>query len=149
MFEYDIRPASRNDFKEIRSLIHAVRINPTGLDWRHFLVATAPSGKLLGCGQIKTHTDGSHELASIAVRETARGRGIAREIIEALLARETARPLYLMCREGLELLYTKFGFQVITTDEMPPYFRRISHLVMTFQTNSLPGNRLIIMRLVR
>ena len=65
--EFTVRPATREDFPAIRSLIHTVRINPTGLGWRRFLVAVTPQGRLLGCGQIKLHADGSREMASIAV----------------------------------------------------------------------------------
>jgi N-acetylglutamate synthase-like GNAT family acetyltransferase len=143
-----IRPATRQDFPEIRALIHAVSINPTGLDWRHFLVAVAPEDTLLGCGQIKPHFDGSRELASIAVQEQARGQGIARAVIQELLTRETARPLYLMCRARLEPLYVKFGFRAIDQAEMPVYFQRISRAERIFNAKAPIGDRLMIMRIL-
>ncbi|RPI82657.1 MAG: GNAT family N-acetyltransferase, partial [Chloroflexi bacterium] len=65
--EYKIREASQRDFKYIKKLIYSVRINPIGLDWRRFIVATDPEDSILACGQIKRHYDGSRELASIAV----------------------------------------------------------------------------------
>ena len=142
-----IRPAARDDFPAIRSLIHNVQINPTGLDWRRFLVAISPEGNLLGCGQIKSHVDGSRELASIAVQEQLRGKGVARTIIEALLAREPERPLYLMCRARLRTLYNKFGFRAIGLDEMPPYFLRISRVERIFNSKAQPDDRLLVMKL--
>jgi ribosomal protein S18 acetylase RimI-like enzyme len=75
----------------------------------------------LGCGQIKPHSDGSRELASIAVQVQARGQGLARAVIVELLAREKTRPIYLMCRARLVPLYVIFGFHVIKLDEMPVY----------------------------
>ena len=147
MADCSIRPATREDSRAIRDLIHAVQINPTGLSWRHFLVAMAPGNKLLGCGQIKTHSDGSKELASIAVDVQVRGRGIARAIITELLAMETERPVYLMCRARLNSLYSKFGFITIMVPEMPPYFRRISQAARIFNLGSQSDNRLSIMRL--
>jgi N-acetylglutamate synthase-like GNAT family acetyltransferase len=142
-----VRPATRDDFPEIRSLIHAVRINPTGLDWRRFLVALASNGKLLGCGQIKLHHDGSQELASIAVKEEARGLGVARAVIVTLLGRELKRPLFLMCRAHLSPLYAKFGFKTVGIEEMPPYFKRISRAERLFNSTANSDDRLRVMRL--
>ncbi|MGB8213340.1 MAG: GNAT family N-acetyltransferase [Anaerolineales bacterium] len=142
-----IRSATRQDFPAIRALIHAVHINPTGLDWRRFLVAVTPDNELLGCGQVKRHFDGSRELASIAVQEQARGQGLARAVIQELLVRETARPLYLMCRSRLESLYAKFGFRAIGLDEMPPYFQRICRAERIFNSKGQPEDRLLVMKL--
>jgi N-acetylglutamate synthase-like GNAT family acetyltransferase len=147
LVDYKIRKATKEDFPEIRKLILEVHINPTGLDWRHFLVAVTLEDKVLGCGQIKTHFDGSRELASIAVQEQARGQGVAREVIEELLACETKRPLYLMCRARLESLYSKFGFRRIGLNDMPPYFRRISRVEHIFASRARSVDRLSVMRL--
>jgi N-acetylglutamate synthase-like GNAT family acetyltransferase len=146
--DFVIRPATRQDFSEIRALIHAVSINPTGLDWRRFLVAVMPDNALLGCGQIKPHFDGSRELASIAVQERARGRGVARAVIQELLVREITRPLYLMCRARLEPLYIKFGFHAIGLQEMPVYFRRISRAERMINSNARPEDRLMVMQIL-
>ena len=145
MVDFVIRPATRQDFAEIRALIHAVSINPTGLDWRRFLVAVSPDNTLLGCGQIKPHFDGSRELASIAVQEQMRGQGVARAVILELLARESTRPLYLMCRARLEPLYVKFGFRAIGRDEMPVFFQLISRVERIFNSKEQPEDRLMIM----
>jgi N-acetylglutamate synthase-like GNAT family acetyltransferase len=145
--DYILRHAELKDFPGIRALILAVRINPTVLDWRHFIVAVNSRAGLLGCGQIKLHKDGSREMASIAVQENARGQGIARAIIEELVRQETRRPLYLMCRATLEPFYDKFGFRTIQYPEMPPYFLRISKLARIFNPNGNPPAQLLVMRL--
>lgn len=147
MVDFVIRPAIREDAPLIRTLVHTVRINPTGLSWKRFLVAVTPQGKMIGCGQIKVHSDESRELASIAVREQNRGQGVARAIIEALLAHKLERPVFLMCRTRLKLLYNKFGFRAIKLEEMPLYFQRISRAERIFNSKALPENRLLVMRL--
>lgn len=145
LVEFSVRPAIREDFAAIRSLIHTVQINPIGLDWCRFLVAVTGQGNLLGCGQIKPHADGSREMASIAVQEQARGQGVARAVIEALLALKPERHIYLMCRARLKPLYVKFGFHAIGLEEMPPYFRRISLAERIINSKAQPKDRLLVM----
>jgi N-acetylglutamate synthase-like GNAT family acetyltransferase len=144
---FTVRAAKPKDFPSIRALILKVHINPTGLKWWRFLVAVTPEDELIGCGQIKPHFDGSHELASIAVQEQARGQGVASAVIKELLAREKIRPLFLMCRAHLEPLYMKFGFSPIQPKEMPLYFRRIRQLERIFNSKARPEDRLSIMKL--
>lgn len=127
MTNFILRPANETDLPSIKELIYSSEINPMGLDWRRFIVAVNPDGKVIGCGQLKPHGKEILELASIAVSSEYRNQGIARAIIEHLLA-DSPRPLYLMCRSRLEPLYEKFGFRAIVYEEMPRYFQRISKL---------------------
>ncbi len=122
-----LHEAAKADFPAIRALVRQTGINPLGLDWRRFIVAKSPAGEFIGCGQLKPHSDGSLELASLAVVPAWRGRGVARLIIQALMAK-APRPLYLTCRGALGPFYEKFGFRVLHPDEMPSYFRRLSRL---------------------
>ena len=98
------------------------------LNWRRFTLATDTEGRVIGCGQVKVHGDGSRELASIAVQPEWRGKGIARRIIQYLLEQHPGR-LYLTCQSSLGSLYEKFGFQRIQPGEMTPYFKRLSRIV--------------------
>lgn len=127
MDDLKLRDAVEADFPAIRALIRQTGINPTGLDWRRFSVAESPVGEFIGCGQLKPHSNDSLELASLAVVPAWRGRGVARLIIQALMEK-APRPLYLTCRAPLGSFYEKFGFRVLTRNEMPPYFRRLSRL---------------------
>jgi N-acetylglutamate synthase-like GNAT family acetyltransferase len=127
----NFRPALKADFPAIRALIRTVGINPTGLDWRRFIVAVTPDGKVAGCGQVKPHSDGSRELASIAVRPAFRRQGIAQAIIECLLA-ENPPPLYLICRNGLGSFYERIGFRAVRENEMTLYFRRLMRAARLF-----------------
>jgi N-acetylglutamate synthase-like GNAT family acetyltransferase len=125
---YTIRPGEATDQDAIRSLIHSVGINPLGLDWRRFIVATDPEDHVIGCGQIKLHRDGSRELASIAVRESWRELGIATNIIKCLL-REERGAVWLMCRSEMVPFYERVGFyEVLRIQDLPPYFQRIIRL---------------------
>jgi N-acetylglutamate synthase-like GNAT family acetyltransferase len=123
-----LRPAQADDSAAIRDLIHQVHINPTGLDWRRFILAVDENGGLLGCGQIKPHWDGTRELASIAVVPAFRGQGIAHQLIDHLIAGDNT--LYLTCRASLGTFYQKFGFQaVVDWASLPVYFRLITTVV--------------------
>jgi len=145
MEEYDLNPAMEIDFPAIRELIHSVQINPTGLDWRRFWVARTKNGSIIGCGQVKPHGDEILELASIAVVPAWRQRGVASAIIWQLLAIYPGT-LYLTCRSSLGKFYRRFGFEVVTTAEMPPYFRRISRLMNVVMKVGLAGESLLVMK---
>lgn len=139
-----IRPAMKSDARAILDLVVEGKINPTGLDWERFIVAEYKSGEVVGCGQIKPHRDGSKELASIAVTEKWRGKGVARKVIEALLENQTGR-LYLMCGSKLGSFYEKFGFRALDKHEMPKYFRRISQITSLVSPLIADGQFLLIM----
>jgi N-acetylglutamate synthase-like GNAT family acetyltransferase len=125
---FSIRRANVVDSADIRSLIRAVGINPLGLDWRRFMIAVGPDDQLIGCGQIKVHKDGSRELASIAVRENWRRRGVASGIIDCLLQNEKGN-IWLMCRSKMVPFYAKLGFEEVPqVEELPSFFRRIHKL---------------------
>jgi amino-acid N-acetyltransferase len=148
MTNYTLRPARETDFPSIKQLIYAGEINPIGLDWKRFVIAVSPDGKVIGCGQLKPHGKETLELASIVVSSGYRNQGIGRAIIEHLLA-DSPRPLYLMCRSRLEPLYEKFGFRSISYEEMPRYFQRISKLAGWVETvaRSGEGDGLSVMKL--
>lgn len=140
-----LRAATQADDAAIKALIHSAQINPMDLDWRRFILAVTPDGEMVGCGQVKPHSDGTLELASIAVRPAWRRRGIARRLIERLLAK-SPRPLYLTCASGLRPLYEKFGFRALSESEMTPYFRRLSRLATVFMKMAR-GQTLLVMKL--
>lgn len=144
--EFLLRPASAADEADIKALIKLVRINPMDIDWRRFLLASTPDGRLAACAQIKPHADGTRELASLAVGDAWRGLGLARLLIEALLARE-ARPIHLTCRSGLESFYQKFGFRALEKAELTPYYRRLQKLANAMMKLGGGAETLSVMRL--
>jgi N-acetylglutamate synthase-like GNAT family acetyltransferase len=146
MTTYAIRPAVESESGQIKELINLVEINPTGLDWKRFLVAVNDCGQVIGCGQIKSHGREIRELASIAVHPEVRGQGIARAVIERLL-QETPKPLYLMCVSHNGAMYKKFGFRVLTDEQMPRYFSRIKKLFDLADIFRKSGEKLLVMKL--
>ncbi len=142
---YILQPATAADANTIRRIIYLVQNNPLALDWHRFILAVDRAGRIIGCGQVKPHADGTLELASLSVLPEWRNRGVARAIIEHLLEQNPGR-LYLTCQTRLEPLYQKFGFQTIDFSEMPPYFRRISRLVGYFNKIAQRPNQLSVMR---
>ena len=146
MAEYTLRPALEAESAAIRDLIHLVGINPTGLDWRRFLVAATPEGRVIACGQLKPHGRDLLELASIAVLPEHRGEGLARAVIERLLE-GSSRPLYLTCVSRLGPFYERFGFRAIEYAQMPRYFQRLSRLAGLVFTLSKRGETLLVMKL--
>lgn len=147
MVHYEIRPAREAESAQIRDLIHLVGINPTGLDWRRFIVAVNERQQVVACGQVKPHGRGNEilELASIATHPDHRGRGLARKIIEELL-RTTPRPLYLMCMAHNGPMYEKFGFAPLAYEQMPRYFQRIKK-VFDLATLMRRDEDLLVMKL--
>ena len=142
---YWIRPAVRQDHAAIRALIRAVKINPLGIGWSRFLIAVDDENRLVGCGQVKVHRDGSRELASIAVTPAWRGQGVAHALIKRLVGAHDP-PLYLTCRSHLGAFYERFGFQVIGQAEMPAYFRRVYGLAALLARFSRGRSVLLVMR---
>ena len=142
---FTLQPAAEFHAAAIHKMVIGARLNPADLDWRHFIVALTPEGEVIGCGQVKSHRDGSRELASMVVHRAYRKQGIARAIIEKLVA-ENPPPLYLMCRSKLGPFYEKFGFRIITIEEMPRYFQRISKLAGLAEIFSRSGETLLVMK---
>jgi N-acetylglutamate synthase-like GNAT family acetyltransferase len=133
MTSYTLRTARETDAAAIKSLIHAVGINPMGLDWMRFIVFVDEQEQVIATGQVKPHKGDILELASIAVVPEHRGEGLARAIIEQLL-KDNSRPLYLTCRSRLQPFYQKFGFQPLSYAEMPRFYQRLSKLAGVFIT---------------
>jgi len=146
MSNFTLRLARETDSKPIKDLIHLVGINPTGLDWKRFVVAADARDQVIACGQLRPHTGEILELASLAVRPEFQGQGLGRLIIEDLL-KKSPRPLYLMCMSKNGGLYEKFGFHTLEYKDMPRYFQRISKLAGFVDAFMRSGESLLIMKL--
>jgi N-acetylglutamate synthase-like GNAT family acetyltransferase len=112
-----IRPATADDQLAIRTLVRSEHLNPLDLDWRRFTVAFDGSG-LVGAVQLRKHSDGSRELGSLVVRSDARHRGIASQMIDALLSAQTAR-VFTITKPPFIGYYARWGFRRIEPDAAP------------------------------
>lgn len=144
MTDFVLRPAVEKDFQTIKRLIRETGINPTGLDWHRFVVAESANGEFAGCGQLKPHSGGVVELASIAVVVGQRRQGLAGMIIRKLLELPK-RPVYLTCRSSLETFYARFGFHKVNNEKLPKYFAGIAHLAGIFRSVGLIRVELLVM----
>jgi N-acetylglutamate synthase-like GNAT family acetyltransferase len=138
-----IRPATQDDQPAIRRVIAEVHLPRMNLQWPNFVVVEEDR-EIVGMGQVKSHRDGSRELASIAVVPKRQGDGLGTAVIEALLGREVRAVLHLSCRRELETYYERFGFSRVEPAEYPPYFRRATR--MANLVTRLFGIHLIVMR---
>jgi N-acetylglutamate synthase-like GNAT family acetyltransferase len=125
-----LRAACAADQPAIEAVIRQARINRSGLDWRRFVVVENHEnhGQIIGVGQVKPHSDGSREMASIAVVPQWRRQGIGAVIIRTLLARERG-PIYLMGLEKMAPYYARFGFRRLPASETPRSMRRVTRLM--------------------
>jgi GNAT superfamily N-acetyltransferase len=142
--EIRLRPACAEDQKTIRRIIHNARINPLSLDWHHFILAVDKNDRILGTGQIKTHGDGTRELASIAVIPEFQRKGIASRIILHLLERNPP-PLYLTCRASLGPFYEKFGFVQFDRSDLKGYFSRLHRIGSLISRLGLTRDGMLVM----
>src|SRR4029077_230029 len=137
-----IRPATERDQPTIHQIIRAARLPRLNVRWPNFIVAEEDR-EVVGVGQVKSHDDGSRELASIAVIPARQSQGIGSAIINTLLEREPG-VLYLMCRRELAGYYPRFGFRLVEPTEYPAYFRRTTRLVNLMMR--FLGTRIVVMR---
>ena len=140
-----LRSAAAADQKTIVRIVKDAQINPADIKWRHFTVAVDDdTGEIVSIGQIKKHSDGSEELASIATVPAYQRRGLAHQVINRLIAGHSGR-LFLTCLSTMSPFYEQFGFRVIDKPEMTPYYRRLVRLVNAYEVLSSSGHTLNVM----
>jgi N-acetylglutamate synthase-like GNAT family acetyltransferase len=84
-FSLQIRPAADQDMPTIRRLAEAYALDTERLEADQFLVAVE-RGQIVGFGRLKPYPD-AVELGCLGVVPERRRNGIARQLIEHLLAR--------------------------------------------------------------
>jgi N-acetylglutamate synthase-like GNAT family acetyltransferase len=138
-----IRPATVADQGTIRRMIREASLNPMNLRWPHFLIAEE-DGRTVGIGQVKQHSDGSHELASLAVIPSRQGAGIGSALVRELLAGHGHQLLHLTCRSVMVGYYQRFGFERVPRAEYPRFFARF--LPAFNAVGRLFGEQIVLMR---
>ncbi len=111
-----IRRATAADQAAIKAMVRRAGLDPFNLQWPNFVLAEI-DGQVVGIGQVRPYP-GCPELGSIVTLPQYRGRGVASQIIEALLY-ERADTVYLECAGRMANFYTRFGFQEIPWGQAP------------------------------
>jgi amino-acid N-acetyltransferase len=101
------------------------------LHWPNFIVA-ADHSNVIGTVQLRKHKDGARELGSLAVAHALRGKGIARQMIDALLAGH-AGPVHMITAARYAEHYQHWGFSPV------PVWRAPLCVVFNFCMGNLAG----------
>jgi len=117
-----LRRATAADQDTLLALVKRERLNPVGVCWPHFVVATDAFG-IVGAAQLRRHADGSREVASLVVIPPMRGQGIAARLIDALLAFRHA-PVHLVTEQVHAAYFERWGFRAIDPCRAPRAVRR-------------------------
>jgi N-acetylglutamate synthase-like GNAT family acetyltransferase len=118
-----VRRARPEDQPVITAMVRRARLNPAGLHWEQFVVGER-YGRAVGVAQLRRHPDGAKELASLAVEPGAREHGIATQMVDALLADETAAVYALIDRRFVGH-FARWGFRQVDPSELPRPVSRI------------------------
>lgn len=120
--DWVLRRATPEDEAQIRALVRAEKLNPTGINYPTFHVVSF-DGTIVGAAQIRRHRDGSREFGSLVVAPDFRGRGIGRALTHALLAQERGRLHVITTPQGAAT-YQRLGFRRVSGWVAPPAIRR-------------------------
>jgi amino-acid N-acetyltransferase len=112
-----VRRARPDDQPVITAMVRRARLNPAGLHWEQFVVGER-DGRAVGVAQLRRHSDGTKELASLAVEPGAREHGIATQMVDALLADEIAAVYALIDRRFVDH-FARWGFRQVGPSELP------------------------------
>lgn len=121
MKSWRTRLAEAVDLPAIQQLLSLVRGDAEELREDQFVVAQDADGTILGCVRLRPYPE-LCELASLAVADDARAKGVGRAIVEGVL-RLTTVPIYLICEDHVVGFFRRFGFVLIKPEEAPPTLR--------------------------
>jgi N-acetylglutamate synthase-like GNAT family acetyltransferase len=111
-----IRRAAVGDQASIGRLVHHVRLNRRGLDWRRFAIAKA-GGAPIGVAQVRRHLNGSRQLASLVVLSEHRDRGVAARMIDGLLTEPG--PVFTLVDRRYAQHFKRWDFQPVEPADLP------------------------------
>lgn len=115
--------AGPEDESAIFDLLKELEGDRSKFDIARFYVAKADNN-LVGCIRTKIFAGGCLELASLAVNKNHQGRGIGSRLVEELLLKEAARPIFILTDLTKESFYNKFNFNMIAPSDLPDAFKK-------------------------
>jgi amino-acid N-acetyltransferase len=120
--QFVYRKAQPGDQEAIRALVRSERLNPNGLDWQRFAVATLDD-QIVAAVQLRQHADGSCELGSFVVAKPIRRLGVGGRLVSTLLLNQ-AGAVYLITRQSMVDYFKRWGFAAVSFSETPADVRR-------------------------
>jgi hypothetical protein len=103
-----IRRATELDQPAIRALARSGQLSRTDVKWPSCWVASTGQ-RIVGIVQMRSHSDGSHELGPLVVSKEVRGQGIAGRLIDALVAAEPG-PIWMVTAQAFAAVCKRWGF---------------------------------------
>ena len=121
----EIDEATWADFDAVCALLRDHKLPVVGLR-EHFdrAIVARLNGEVVGTAALELYPDGAL-LRSVAVMHRLTGRGIGRDLIEAILQRAASEhtvAVYLLTETAADL-FVRFGFERISRAEVPPGVR--------------------------
>lgn len=115
--------ANLEDKPAILDLLKELEGDRSSFDITRFYVAKIAKN-LVGCVRTKMFDGGCLELASLAVNKNYQGQGIGSRLVEEILSKETARPIFILTELNKEHFYNKFNFHIIKPLALPDEFKK-------------------------
>lgn len=128
-----IRPATEADSAAIPALMKGERVNPTGIDWRRFLVAEGEDG-IVGCVQLRPAGLGAVEIGSLVVRPDLRAQGLGARLVEAAIAEARGKRILAVAPASRGSWWKDRGFRRIALTAAP---WRVARNLLVGQSASL------------
>ena len=118
---WQVREAPADDMAAIERLVAQVSGDHYRLEPGQFVAAESESGGILGCGRLRPYP-GFCEVASLAVDEHRRTKGVGRAIVARLLELYSG-DVYLIYEDHLMDFFAHFGFRPVPAYQMPDALR--------------------------
>jgi N-acetylglutamate synthase-like GNAT family acetyltransferase len=141
-----IRRATELDQPAIRALACSGQLSRTDVKWPSCWVAAAAGQGIVGIVQMRRHADGSRELGPLVVSKEMRGQGVARRLMDALVAAEP-EPIWMVTAHVFAAVCRRWGFHPIEPPSAPVEVRRnhrMSSLARVFRVRR-PMRPLVIL----
>ena len=144
-----VRRARADDQPVITAMVRRARLNPADLQWQRFVIAER-DGQAVGVAQLRRHSDGCKELASLVVEPESRGHGIAAQMVDVLLADERW-PVYALIDRRFMDHFARWRFAPIDPRQLPRSVLRVYRIgrVVTAVGSVLRRQRIRIVPLLR
>ena len=144
-----VRRARADDQPVITALVRQARLNPADLQWQRFVIAER-DGHAVGVAQLRRHSDGSNELASLVVEPASRGHSGATHMVDALLADERG-PVYTLIDRRFVHHFVRWRFTPVDPSQLPRSVFRVYRIgrVVTAVGSGLRRQRIRIVPLLR